>query len=475
MEMRVVDVGADLAGATLVIGVLEGMEPAPGSEEAFARVSEDVISVSRFEAKPAETLLVPYPGASAALLVGLGGEVSFEEIRAASGTAVRQARTARLVTLLAGIGVEQATRAVVEGSVIGGFQFREYKTTGDKLKVETVEVAGGLADELREAVIVSNLTNRARSWVNTPAKDMSPETMANQIDELAQGAGVDSEVWDRPKIEQEQLGALLGVAAGSDRDPRMVILKYRPESPVGHLGLVGKGIMFDTGGLSIKSAGFMEDMKGDMAGAATVAAATVAIAGLGLPVEVTCVIPLTDNAIGSDATRPGDVLRPIEGPTIEVLNTDAEGRLILADGLGLIRRYGPDRIVDVATLTGAARTALGDKITALFSSDRGLADEILAAASRAGEHFWEMPLFSEYRKSIDSTVADIKNVSGSRYGGAIVAALFLAEYVGETPWAHLDIAGPALSRESSGEMTKGASGVGVRTIVELARATGPSH
>lgn len=468
MEVRVVDQGADLAGATLVIGVLEGMEAAPGSQDAFARVDPDVIAVSRFEAKPSETLLVPFPDAHAAILVGLGGEVTFERIRAASGAAVRQARTERLVSLLAGIGVDQATRAVTEGSLLGGYQFREYKTNGEKLKVESVDIVGGVVEEMEEADVVAGLTNRARAWVNTPAKDMSPDIMAAEIEELAATASIDVEVWDRTRIEEEGLGALLGVAAGSDREPRVVIMTYRPDDARTHLGLVGKGIMFDTGGLSIKSAGFMEEMKGDMAGAATVAAATVGIARLGLPLAVTCVIPMTDNAIGGDATRPGDILRPVEGPSIEVLNTDAEGRLILADGLGLVRRYDPDTIIDVATLTGASRTALGDKITALFSSDRDLAARVLAAASRAGEHFWEMPLFADYRKSIDSNVADIKNVSGSRYGGAIVAALFLAEYVGDTPWAHLDIAGPSLIRESSGEMTKGASGVGVRTLVELA-------
>jgi leucyl aminopeptidase len=210
-------------------------------------------------------------------------------------------------------------------------------------------------------------------------------------------------------------------------------------------------------------------MKDDMSGAAIVAVATIAVARLGLPVRITTVIPITDNAIGGNATRPGDVLRPVAGPTIEVLNTDAEGRLILADGLGVVRRYEPDLIVDVATLTGAARVALGDKIAAVFGSDSDVAASVLAAASRAGEHFWELPLFQDYKKSLESDVADLKNISGSRYGGAITAAVFLAQYAGEGKWAHLDIAGPARSRETAGEQVKGASGVGVRTLVELAR------
>jgi leucyl aminopeptidase len=238
--------------------------------------------------------------------------------------------------------------------------------------------------------------------------------------------------------------------------------------------LVGKGITFDSGGLSIKTAPFMEEMKDDMSGAAAVAAATIGIARLGLPIRVTAVMPLTDNAIGGNATRPGDVLRPISGPTIEVLNTDAEGRLILADGLGVIRRYEPDLVIDVATLTGAARIALGDRIGAVFGSDSETGGRVLAAASRAGEHFWELPLFKEYRKQLDSDIADIKNISGSRYGGAIVAAVFLADYAGDGPWAHLDIAGPALARETAGEQVKGASGFGARTLIEVARAMAKS-
>jgi leucyl aminopeptidase len=198
-------------------------------------------------------------------------------------------------------------------------------------------------------------------------------------------------------------------------------------------------------------------------------AATIGIARLGLPLNITAIAPLTDNAVGGDATRPGDVLRPVDGPTIEVLNTDAEGRLILADALGLAKRYEPDITIDVATLTGAAAVALGKQVAAVFGSDTEVAAQVLDAASRAGEEFWELPLFKGYRKSIDSNVADIKNISGSRYGGAIVAAVFLAEYAGDGPWAHLDIAGPARREETSGEFVKGASGVGVRTLIELAK------
>ena len=469
MQARVATGEVDLTGATVVAAVMEGLVPAPGSEEAFSAADVRTLSAAGFEAKTGQVLAVPHDEAATLLLVGLGEEASFETLRAASGNAMRAVKTSRAVTLLAGVDVDGATRAVVEGSVLGAYEYRPYKTDDDGLDVDLVEVIGADEAALLEAVVVSEATNLARDWVNTPAKDKSPDAQASKIEAAASATDILVDIWDRSRIEEEGLGGLLGVAAGSDRDPRLVTLKYEPEEYGAHLALVGKGITFDSGGLSLKSAAFMQEMKDDMSGAAVVAAAAIAIARLGLPLRVTCITPLTDNAVGGDATRPGDVLKPIHGPTIEVLNTDAEGRLVLADGLGLAKDHDPDLTVDVATLTGAARVALGDKIAAVFASDSEVASQVLEAASKAGEHFWEMPLFKEYRKSIDSDIADIKNISGSRYGGAIVAAIFLSEFAGDGPWAHLDIAGPARTRETSGEHVKGASGVGVRTLVELAR------
>jgi leucyl aminopeptidase len=383
-------------------------------------------------------------------------------------------KTSRAVTNLNQVPLDAATCAVVEGLMLGGYEYRAYKTSGEGSVVETVELVEGNDLEIAEAVVAAEVTNLARDWVNTPALDMAPEILAGKITAAAADAGVGFESWDLARINDEDLGALLGVAAGSDRDPRLVVLEYQPAEPKAHLGLVGKGITFDTGGLSIKTAPFMEEMKDDMSGAAVVAAATIGIARLGLPIRVTAVIPITDNAIGGNATRPGDVLRPAVGPTIEVLNTDAEGRLILADGLGVISRYEPDLVIDVATLTGAARVALGDRIAAVFGSDSDVSNRVLAAASRAGEYFWELPLFKEYRKQLDSDIADIKNVTASRYGGAIAAAVFLAEYAGDGPWAHLDIAGPARARETLGEQVKGASGFGTRTLIEVAKGMAES-
>lgn len=469
MEIKTAAPDVDLTGATLIAGVMTDREPVPGSGEAMAGVDSAFLDLARFDGKLGQVLVLPHGTAAALLLVGVGDEASLESIRSAVGNGIRSVKTSRAVTTLNQVPIQGATRAVVEGSILGGYEYREYKTNGEGLVVETVELIDGNETEITEAVIAAQVTNLARDWVNTPALDMAPETLAERITTAAGDAGVGHEVWDLERITDEGLGALLGVAAGSDRSPSLVVLDYQPKGAKGHLGLVGKGITFDTGGLSIKTAPFMEEMKDDMSGAAVVAAATIGIARFGLPIRVTAVMPLTDNAVGGNATRPGDVLRPISGPTIEVLNTDAEGRLILADGLGVIRRYKPDLIIDVATLTGAARIALGDRIAAVFGSDSEVAARVLGAASRAGEFFWELPLFKEYRKQLDSDIADIKNISASRFGGAIAAAVFLAEYAGDGPWAHLDIAGPARARETAGEQVKGASGVGVRTLLEVAK------
>jgi leucyl aminopeptidase len=469
LEIRAASSEVSLEGATLIAGVLEGLEPLTGSEDVFGAVDSSIIEAAGFEGKSGEVVTLPHESAQAVMFVGLGEEISYDSLRSAAGNAIRKVKTNRAVSLLAAADIENATRAVAEGTLLGGYKFRPYKTDEDAHSVEEVDIVGPDEDEIETAVVMCKATSLARDWVNTPAKDKSPETLAGLFEAAAQEAGVSIEIWDKPRIEEEALGALLGVAAGSDRDPRVVILQYRPEEPKGHIALVGKGITFDSGGLSLKPANFMEEMKDDMSGAAAVCAATIAIASLGLPVSVTTITPLTDNAVGGDATRPGDVLRPVDGPTIEVLNTDAEGRLILADGLGLAKRFQPDLTIDVATLTGAAAVALGKEVAAVFASDSDVARQVLEAAGRAGEAFWEMPLHKGYRKSIDSNIADIKNISGGRYGGAIVAALFLAEYAGDGPWAHLDIAGPARAQETTGEQVKGASGIAVRTLVEVAR------
>ncbi|MEX0797229.1 MAG: leucyl aminopeptidase [Acidimicrobiia bacterium] len=469
MEVKAVGESEISSEATLIAGALKGLEPLPGSEGVLDGVDRRVLEVSGFEGKAGQVVTIPHRE-GVAVIVGLGEEATFESLRAASGNAVRSVKTAEVACLLALAPIEGATRAVVEGLVLGGYQYRAYKTSDEGAsKVESVGVVDADEDDIASSLVGADATNLARDWTNAPAMDTSPVDLAEMFAAAASDVPVEIEVWDRARIEAEKLGAFLGVAAGSDRPPVLMIMSYQPDGARAHLGLVGKGITFDSGGLSIKTAPFMEEMKDDMTGAAVVAAATIAVARAGLPLRITTVIPLTDNAIGGNATRPGDVLRPAQGPTIEVLNTDAEGRLILADGLGVVRRYEPDLIVDVATLTGAAKVALGEKIAAVFGSESEVAEKILRAASRAGESFWEMPLFKDYRKALDSNIADIKNITGNRYGGAIAAALFLSEYAGDGDWVHLDIAGPARWRETAGEQVKGGSGVGVRTLLELAR------
>lgn len=461
----------DRAGATLIFGVMEGLVPLPGSEAPYRREVPERLEATGFKGKVNEILVVPGREESAVVLVGLGDETSFDTLRSASGSAIRKVRTGRAISWLATADVEASTRAVVEGSLLGAYRFEKYKTsTEDETPVcEHLHLVGADPGAINYAQELARATLLARDWVNTPAIDQSPAAYAEAIEGAAAEAGVSSEVWDRERIEAESLGALLGVAAGSRRDPRVVHLSHLPREGLVDLVLVGKGITFDSGGLDLKSRVQMENMKDDMAGSAAVVAATIAMAKLSIDLNVVCIALLTDNAVGGDATRPGDVLRPVEGPTIEVTNTDAEGRLILADGLGLARRLDPGAIVDVATLTGASRVALGDKMGAVFASEPDLAAQVLRAASRAGEDFWELPLFAAYRKMLDSGIADLRNSTGVPYGGAIAAALFLAEYAGDSRWAHLDIAGPSRARETTGELVKGGSGFAVRTLVELAQ------
>jgi leucyl aminopeptidase len=273
-------------------------------------------------------------------------------------------------------------------------------------------------------------------------------------------------VLDEVAIAGEGLGGLLGVSLGSDKPPRLIELVYDPPDAVGSIALVGKGITFDSGGLSIKPADGMETMKTDKSGAAAVLGAMSVLAALAPPVKVIAIVPATENMPGGGAVKPGDVLKIRNGKTVEVLNTDAEGRLVLADGLSLAVEAGVDAIVDVATLTGACVVALGRRIGGLMGNHQGWIDQVKEAADRAGEELWPLPLPDDYRRLIDSDVADVKNISSGRYGGALTAGLFLKEFVGDVPWAHLDIAGPARSEDDEGYLQKGGTGFGVRTLVE---------
>ncbi|BDZ57706.1 hypothetical protein GCM10025872_13630 [Barrientosiimonas endolithica] len=328
----------------------------------------------------------------------------------------------------------------------------------------------------RRAEIVADTQAFARDLVNTPPNDLFPASFTDRVKKRLSGSKVKVSVLDEKQLAKADCGGLVGVGRGSARPPRLVTLSYKPAKATKHVAIVGKGITFDSGGLCIKPAQSMITMKCDMAGAAAAAAAIEAVARLELPVAVTAYLCLAENMTGSDAQRPGDVVTMHNGKTVEIINTDAEGRLVMADGLSFASELKPDAVVDIATLTGAAMMALGLRTTAVLSNDEEASQRMLAAAERVGERQWPMPLNEELRKAMDSEVADVKH-TGERQGGMITAALFLREFVGagedgvQLPWVHLDIAGPAFNEGSAyGYTPKGATGHGVRSLVGFVEA-----
>ncbi|MDP1819342.1 MAG: leucyl aminopeptidase, partial [Acidimicrobiales bacterium] len=366
-----------------------------------------------------------------------------------------------------------AAQAVVEGLVLGGYEYTALKTNATPAQLARVVLVGAAAGKrvqtaVDRALVVTRAVGFVRDLVNEPGGTLTPTKLAQQAVRAGEEAGFGVTVWDEKGIRAERLGGLLGVNRGSTQAPRFLQLTYEPERPRGTVALVGKGITFDSGGLSLKTGEGMIGMKGDMGGGAAVLGAFMAIAALGARTRVLGFIPLTDNMTGGDATRVGDVLTIRNGTTVEVLNTDAEGRLILADGLSLASEAAPDAIVDIATLTGACMVALGDRTAGLMGNHRGWIDQVRAAADAVGESVWPLPLPRYLRSKLDSDVADLKNITNTRYGGALSAGLFLQEFVGEgIPWAHLDIAGPSDASDVDGEIVKGGTGFGVRTLVEL--------
>ncbi|MDA8276214.1 MAG: leucyl aminopeptidase [Actinomycetota bacterium] len=454
-----------------------------------------------FAATAGGTLVLRSPGSAAGagwspavVLVGggpsspSGPTAAAEALRRAVAGFVRATGDAeRALLVVPGDGAagvldrEPAGAALAEGALLASYRFDAYRT-GERRSglgrlsllsdhVGTAELAAGLARGERVAQSVA----LARDLVNEPASALTPTVLAGRAADLFAGRpGLSVEVWDEERIAAERLGGLLGVARGSAEPPRLVRVAYEPADPLSvggrtpHVAFVGKGITFDSGGLSLKTAGGMETMKTDMGGAAAVLGALDAAAALGARVRLSAVTPLTENMPGGSATKPGDVLTTRSGQTIEVLNTDAEGRLVLSDALTLAVESEPDAVVDLATLTGAVVTALGREIGGLLGSDDALVAAVRTAGDRAGEPLWPLPLPDEYRSHIDSDVADMRNVGKPGQAGTIAAALLLRRFVGAVPWAHLDIAGTARSDEAVRYLSKGGTGVGVRTLVELA-------
>jgi leucyl aminopeptidase len=410
------------------------------------------------------------------LVVGLGPADGLDAERWRRGAAglVRSAGEGGDAALL--VPGDAPGAALAEGSVLAAYRFDTYRSKPSPRALDRLLVvtdAETVRESVRRGVIAADAVSFARDLVNTPPSDLTPTELAERVSErLRDRPGTTLEVWDKDKIEAERLGGLLAVARGSDQPPRLIMATYAPPHPVEvdgrvpHVVLVGKGITFDSGGLSLKTPDGMTTMKTDMSGAAIVLAAISVCGELDVRVKVTAIAPVTENMPGPSAIKPGDVFRARNGATIEVLNTDAEGRLVLADGLSLAAELEPDAIVDVATLTGAQVVALGRSIGALFGSDPALMDRLAEAGRLAGEPLWPMPLPEEYADHIDSEVADMKNMGRAGEAGSIAAALLLARFVGDVPWAHLDIAGPARASESSGYLTKGGTAFGVRTLLE---------
>ena len=467
----------DAEADVVVVPVGSDRQWGPGAEAVADLIGSwltDHLDVQEFSGEAGQTSMVNTASDTpwqSVVFVGLGDDPSTEELRHASGTVGRMVGAyGSVATTLHQVATASAAEAVASGFAMGQYRFDEYRSEPKPPKTEQLLLADADDDVLTEAqrgLVAASAVSLARDMVNEPPVAKSPEVLAALAEGVAAEHGLRIKVYDENEIIEERFGGLAAVASGAASPPRLVEMWYEPAGATAFLALVGKGIVFDSGGLSLKPANQMEDMKTDMSGGAAVVAAMQAIAALGLKVRVLGIVPFTENMPGGAAARPGDVLTARNGKTIEILNTDAEGRLVLADGLSLAVEHEPDLVVDVATLTGACKVALGEEIAGLFANGDEPAEAVLAAASMAGERIWQLPLPDDYRKKIDSDVADMKN-TGPRWGGAITAAHLLQEFVDDRPWVHLDIAGPARAAADDGYVVKGGTGFGVRTLVAVA-------
>lgn len=485
----------------MVVGVFEGKKP-----EGLAKVIDKKLNglVSKlfkekdFEGKPNQTRLIYSQGklpAERVLLIGLGKEKEFkiEKLRQASGNsskAVRDLGLKKFSTALAQVSVRLAhdvkgaslydiSKAVTEGAILSLYDFTSYRTEKREEIKKIDEIALLVEKEDREikkglddGVKISEAVYIARDMINHPANTATPTYLSEQAKKIARKAGIKCKVLDRADMERLKMGALLAVARGSDEPPKFIIMEYnggkKGEKPV---LIAGKGLTFDSGGISIKPSEKMEEMKHDMAGGAAAICAIKAAADLKLPVNVVSLIPATENMPSGKADKPGDVVKAMSGKTIEVISTDAEGRMILADALTYGERYKPKAVIDLATLTGACIIALGYHATGLLGNDKDLIEAIKKAGEKSGERVWELPLWEEYEEQNKSDIADVKNVGG-RGGGTITAAAFLKKFAGKFKWAHLDIAGTVWEYNGKPYIPKGAVGVGVRLLVEYLKGVG---
>lgn len=485
---------ADCPAEALVVTHFEDSDAPEGADRflggAIGGLIDEIIKSGDFHGKLHELAVLyaraPIP-AKRIILTGLGPkkDVDMEKLRGAYAKAAQHIRALGLKEFTFFMDTDdsrqtmnQMTEAAMEGAILGLYQFTPYKTMErEKIKIiERITVVDDRDDALREiraaaktAEIVARAVYFARDLVSTPGNEMTPSAMAQAARRIAKRQRVSLKVLDAAQMKKLGMHALLGVARGSDEPPKFIILEYRGakrgESPI---VLVGKGLTFDSGGISIKPSENMGEMKSDMAGGAAVMGTIMAAAELQLPLNVVGLVPATENLPGGHALKPGDILKSFSGQTIEVVNTDAEGRLILADALTYAQGFEPAAVIDLATLTGACKIALGDHVIGMLGNDGPLKEKIKRAGDQTGERVWELPLWEDYHELVKSDVADFKN-AGGRAGGAITAAAFLSKFVGDYPWVHLDIAGPAWLTKDKPYTPKGASGIGVRLMLQCLR------
>lgn len=499
MDIKVVagDITQQAVGA-IIVNLFKGVT-APGGATGAADSALDgaisrLIEEGEIKGKRGEMTLVHTLGKMAptrALVAGLGKSSDFtlDRVRSVTAESLRYLRRIGVESVatiahgagIGGLDVRASGQAIAEGAVLGLYRLDKYKS-GDKDRPNVGELtvvefdadkARALGDGIAVGLVISRAVNLSRDMINEPANAMTPTRMAEVALEVAQENGLEIEVLDRPQMAEMGMGALLGVAQGSEEPPKFIILRFKgdPDDQDNNLGLVGKGITFDSGGLDIKTASGMATMKDDMAGGASVISAMKVIGQLKPKINVTGIVAATENMIGGRAQRPGDIVRTMNGKTIEIDNTDAEGRLVLADAVSYARSVGLTRLVDVATLTGAVVIALGKHCTGAFGNDQDFTDQVISAGERVGERIWPFPMYDEYREQYRSDFADIKN-TGGRGAGSITGAQIIGEFADGASWVHLDIAGTALSDKNKGYNPKGATGIPVRTLINLAQTLG---
>lgn len=442
----------------------ENSVTAPGADAEFVTAVETALTTLGFTASSGSTTKIvnPLDPSKVVIAVGVADDHATDSLREMAGAAVRASAGLPDLTIAFDHDSAEQLSAIKEGVLLGAYVFDRYKEIKDRA-AEDVTIVSSAANSDR-AEILATAVNEVRDLVNTTPNFLNPVSFAQIALDQAQAAGVEVKVYDEKALEAEKLNGILQVGKGSASAPRLVRVEWNPADASGFTALVGKGITFDTGGYSLKPSTAITEMKTDMAGAATVLHTVIAAAKLGIKRRVVGWLCLAENMISGTAGRPDDVITYRNGISVEINNTDAEGRLVMADGLIMGAEENPDEIIDIATLTGAQMVALGQRTTGIMGDDE-VRDGLVAAAQSAGEAAWPMPLPKELRKSLDSDVADMTN-TGSRYGGMLAAGIFLKEFVGDTPWAHIDIAGPSFNRESAyGYMPKGATGVMLRTLI----------